>query len=742
MLPPPGHKAVDPGNTPSGPGETLLGEELSNPYDLANINEAYTLLYGQPGSLSATHYYLKLLPSTGEHIVAIEEYEEVNGYEFELQPIHFEVAYEGDEGYQGPSNSTDDFAPEYGAVSADDFVNGNLPENVPYEVIHVMHIPLYESRLTYTAFVLSDNEKYYEAIDGYCHPDCPTWPSCLDDPVIACVPTAPEEEIPTLDPYSEEPRENFPSYLLDNGLGYNGEVEAKISRPDKRISVDGSYITSALTPEEPAGIPEPVDLDCPAGCIQELVPLEPEPPFINWAWVCTCDPPDGDGGGDPEPPAGQEEQCGCFVFEDDRKPGGVIQVFDTQLGEEGVRRVKVKTTKHHWGFIWRNTDTDDDGCWRINKRYNVKRMKTKVVFKDRVSDRMVIRSFRGVRFWNAFLKPVKNTWRIRRNNRNWNSLCLTIFDEAADDNQTSKRKQTFVAATTNNAVHEFYDDFGINLPGAQAGNGKLAILINTFGNNANAAPMFREMDQEQFGVSDLLHYASALSIATSPGLPFYLIVHNWWEVSKFDMMVSFGTNRPSDRHKAIVYHELTHVAQYTRVGSPWWKANILYLGQVALSNQPRPYGLGTLPGAGRTELIEGMAESVGLFLADQRYGLQHSNGVVNPQLSRWINRAERLIFWPDAAEEGVDFIPEGLFFDLFDGPNVTPDVTLPEPNNFFGPIVITDNVQGISFEQQLDGFDPGVMNIPLFRDRLFQLHGMSTGNTLLDYNQLFQSYGF
>lgn len=39
---------------------------------------------------------------------------------------------------------------------------------------------------------------------------------------------------------------------------------------------------------------------------------------------------------------------------------------------------------------------DDEGCWKINKVYNVCWMKIKVVFKDWVSDWVVIWLFWGV----------------------------------------------------------------------------------------------------------------------------------------------------------------------------------------------------------------------------------------------------------------------------------------------------------------------------------------------------------
>jgi hypothetical protein len=100
------------GGVLSGSGETVLGNVLNNPYALDNINQAYQMLRGSTGNLQPTHYYLKWVPQTGEHIEALEAFEEAYGYEFETQPIHFEVVYEGTENYVDPAIGENGFSPE------------------------------------------------------------------------------------------------------------------------------------------------------------------------------------------------------------------------------------------------------------------------------------------------------------------------------------------------------------------------------------------------------------------------------------------------------------------------------------------------------------------------------------------------------------------------------------------------------------------------------------------------------
>ncbi|MCR9103183.1 MAG: hypothetical protein NXI25_24735 [bacterium] len=706
------------GGVLSGSGETVLGNVLNNPYALDNINQAYQMLRGSTGNLQPTHYYLKWVPQTGEHIEALEAFEEAYGYEFETQPIHFEVVYEGTENYVDPAIGENGFSPEYGAITAAHFNASAMPA-VPFELLEVMHIPQYETRLTFTAFVISGNEAYYEATEGLCHPDCPTWPDCLEDSSLTCE-VVPGTALGTIalagagsagTVTSTAPKANFPNYILDDRMGLYGEHE----------------VINAI-------IPEPIE--CPPGCIAKLR-LNPSAGPFHLEWYCDCDDDptedDDDDEEDPEPPTGQVEQCGCFVYENKKKPGGRIMLTDTQTGDEGVRRVKVKTTKHHWGFIWRNTDTDDEGCWKIDKAYNVRRMKTKVVFKDRASDRAVIRSFRGARFWNAFLKPVKYTWKLRRNGKNWHALCLRLEDDPED--HTSKQEEGYVAALTNNGMHEYYDDYGIDLPSP----GKLRILIHTF--EGNAAPMFHKLFQDGNIQFSVIAYISAVfgPPTISPGLAAY------WELMKPDILIDFGDPDPSDDKRQTVYHEMVHASQYVQVGTQWWADYVTYTMTRGIANEPMPYGDGTAPGAGRAELAEGMAESVELYLADLKYGLLHSDGTP-AQFFRYMNQAELLEFWEDPdLPPNANFIPEGLFFDLFDENGANPAagiVTVGEGNRVNSTTLpIRDNAGGFTFLEQLNACGPFTENIEEFQDQLWQQSGPN-GNTLANYNQLFQDYGF
>lgn len=671
-----------------------MGDELQNPYDLVNMENAYAILTGSTIQFSPTHYYIKFSPVDGEDIIEIESFEEAYGYEFETQPIHFQVVAEGMEDYVDPLVGDGGFSPEYGAVTTQDFSGGHFP-NVPFVVLNRMYIPDYATRLTFTAFVISGNEQYYEAIDGLCHPDCPSWPDCLEDASLTCQVGPNVGYIPSIDPMTTQPKQNFPGYILDKDLGYLGEIVETSSR----IPI----------------IPD--NLDCPEGCIPIL---ETAPVSLGgWFWDCQCPDDWGDDGGG-GPPAGQVEKCGCYVYDDKRMPGGKMSVTDTQFPEpEGVRKIKVMTAPRYFGFIWHNTNTDDNGCWKINKRYFVKNLKIKAVFKDRVSDRMVIRSLRGIRLWNAFLKPVKHKFLESRSNKEWHSLCLIIED---DTDNNSRDEQSYIAALTNNSIHEYYDDYS-SMPSP----GKIKVLIHNWGEELDAAPMFSEIDQDQFTFSDISGYFLAFDF------PYVEPLTTLWDWSKPDLFLSFGDSDPSDQKRSTVYHEMTHVSQYAEAGPIWWEEYVRYIIHVALTpGQPKPYGDGSVNGAGRAELAEGMAYAHELVIADSKYGTLHSQSG-GFQFNRYINQAELLLFRNDANE----FIPSGLFFDLFDENGVFPaEVSRQEPNS------ITDEVKNFPFETQIQVFGfPGMENVDQFQNLLWQFHGTATGNLLNDYNLLFQSYG-
>ena len=670
---------------PYGPGPTRLGRKLSNPYNLDNVRRAAQLLKltGDTGEmqksydqLEATHVYVKMTPQTGEAYVHMMELAERYGVTFQEEPFEYEVLHQGEEGYRDPAVGQQDIPPVYGAVPVD--VYGKGFDEIGHEVIEQLHIPVYETQLTFAAYVISGNEQDYEAIEGFCHPDCPNWPACLDEPELACTPDVAPGELPTLFPgdYGEE-RENFPAYIQDAGMGLEGEVQP----------FAGLFVCDVVTNPRP---------NCPDGYNAVLNPIDHEPGACRWE----CRAASGGGGGGGSDPTAST--CGCRTSFDRRSPGGKMILEDTQLGDEGVRRAKVRATRYRWGYIWTDTDTDDDGCWSINRTYGVDRGMVQIVFKDRTSNRMVIRSLRGARVHNAFLEAVDYTWYLTRDDGRWNNLCLRITDDRSDN--SSLREQTFIAASTNNAVHEYYDDHARGAPSP----GKISVLIHTLDDRLDAAPMFRKIDQARLSPIMLdTWFAAYISVAGVPPL-----LRAYWEVAKPDVFIAFGDGRSSDVFKRTVYHEMVHTSQFVKVGQRWWRDNIIYLGNVfRTKGQPAPYGNGDVVGSGKTEVIEGMAQGLDNRFAAQQYGVRHSrNTSVGRSYYDIIGEAQK--FWNARAQ----FIPAGLFYDLLDN-NARRYANVGFLNEATG---ISDQVDGIGFERQLRALNSQVESIHDYEGELIR----------------------
>ena len=682
---------------PYGPGPTKLGRKLANPYNLENMRQAAALLSVKggaaksAGNIQPTHVYLKMMPASGEMYVAITDAAEKHNVTFQDQPIEYEVLHQGEEGYRDPTAKNDALPQLYGAVTTEQYEEAF--KKLPHEVIEELHIPKYETQLTFAAYVISGNEKDYEAVDEYCHPDCPNWPACLDEPELACSPDVAPAKVGTLFPVDYgESRTNFPAYIQDAAMGLNGEIQP----------FSGLMVCDDIINTRP---------NCPDGQHAVLNPIGHEPGACRWECVTTGG---GGGGGDNDPNA---STCGCQTSTNRKRPGGKMILVDTQLGDEGIRRAKVRTTKYRWGFIWSATDTDDEGCWRINSTYNVKRGKVQIVFKDRTSNRMVIRSLRGARVHNAFLEAVDFTWYLTRDDERWNNLCLRITDDTRDNQ--SLQEQTFVAATTNNAVHEYYDDHS-SLPSP----GKIAVLIHTLNSSLNAAPMFKEMDQDQISVGDVGNWFIAYSLGfTGP-------IYTYWQVAKPDVFLFYGDGRRSDRFKNIAYHEMMHVSQYDVFGPNWWEQYVSYIGRVALTSQPAPYGDGSTFGFGRAEVTEGMAEAAGNRFAGAKYGVRHSRLGAGTR-NFYDRRSELQTFW----NQSSDFIPEGLFYDLLDdNANPVSNIGTGEARG------INDPVRAVSFEKQLRACTPFVFDIPGYKNSLIQREAGSVNSTS-ELRTLFSSYG-
>jgi hypothetical protein len=126
-----------------------------------------------------------------------------------------------------------------------------------------------------------------------------------------------------------------------------------------------------------------------------------------------------------------------------------------------------------------------------------------------------------------------------------------------------------------------------------------------------------------------------------------------------------------------------------------------------------------------------MAFAFGNRFAGAQYGLNHSLVSSTSRRNAHDSEAEGFLFWNNASS----FLPEGLFYDLLDNNSSHfPGVARGEVER------IRDNVDNISFSEQLRVLNPGIDNINEFRETLISQQAGS-GNSEADIRALFRSYG-
>lgn len=142
------------------------------------------------------------------------------------------------------------------------------------------------------------------------------------------------------------------------------------------------------------------------------------------------------------------------------------------------------------------------------------------------------------------------------------------------------------------------------------------------------------------------------------------------------------------------------------------------------------YGDGSLAGSGLAEVAEGLAYPIGNYMTGQQYGVNHSFlGLTGRNV--WAESAETRNFHLAT----TNFIPRGMFYDLFDSPSFPANVGSSFENILGG----VDPVQGISFEEQYDALNPAVRSIAQFKSVLLQINPPSS--SAADIETIFSAYG-
>ncbi len=158
--------------------QTILGDNRQNPFTVEKMAEAHRNLYDSGiQQMEATELYIKFMPSSLEHISALEQ-TDVFLYDF---PLEYEVLEMGDY-YQEVNEGT---YPELYAIVSLDFV---FPD-VPYQTIAQLYLDRSDPLLIAESFKLTGNE---DEIHSYILNSTGLLPGDLGDEVQPLIPEPPE----------------------------------------------------------------------------------------------------------------------------------------------------------------------------------------------------------------------------------------------------------------------------------------------------------------------------------------------------------------------------------------------------------------------------------------------------------------------------------------------------------------------------------------------------------------------
>jgi hypothetical protein len=171
---------------------TILGANISNPYTISNMNQAYFNVYGNypSAALPVTHLYVKFSPSNLSQLASLED-EDIDLTSF---PLDKELIFEGDY-YIQPGKGIEDL-PDLWAVVP---VGYQFPAGIPHTILTEMFIPdntpILEDEALYISGNLGNDSISYKnnrvnrggiddvTTDPQCpcsdlSQPCPVWPNC------------------------------------------------------------------------------------------------------------------------------------------------------------------------------------------------------------------------------------------------------------------------------------------------------------------------------------------------------------------------------------------------------------------------------------------------------------------------------------------------------------------------------------------------------------------------------------
>ena len=165
------------GNNEPSDDPMVLGNQLNNPFSVANMTLAYNRLY-EPDvvSLPPTHLYVRFKIDDQDEYELLEDELEVVLFD---HPLDYEILAEGS-WYHDPTVPEEELTWQYAVVETD----FQFPQHITHEVLEeIVRVP-YFSVLAMYAFSLTGNEwegGNWKVIP--CTEDCDSWPEC-DEPCL------------------------------------------------------------------------------------------------------------------------------------------------------------------------------------------------------------------------------------------------------------------------------------------------------------------------------------------------------------------------------------------------------------------------------------------------------------------------------------------------------------------------------------------------------------------------------
>lgn len=120
------------GDQNNGDVAIVLGHPLPNPYTVANMQNAYNLLYGSGYTIQENTLYIRIKANNQDALDSIMKSE----VEFQDYPMDYEIVQDGDY-YQDPTFESEDIGWLYAAVPS----NYSAPANTVMEVIERLYVP-------------------------------------------------------------------------------------------------------------------------------------------------------------------------------------------------------------------------------------------------------------------------------------------------------------------------------------------------------------------------------------------------------------------------------------------------------------------------------------------------------------------------------------------------------------------------------------------------------------------------